>query len=164
MPLREAVTLMHEQQVGSIVVVDEHKAPLGIFTLRDLRQVVADGSGRPRPSHRAAHDPGAVLSFAPTTAPSTRAIAMTERHIAHVCLVKDQRLCGVVSERDLFSLQRVDLVHLARTIRSAARVEQPGDHCAARSANWSTACSPTAPLRPRSPTSSPCSTTTPCAG
>ena len=48
---------------------------------------------------------------------------MTERHIAHVCLVKDQRLCGVVSERDLFSLQRVDLVHLARTIRNAQKVE-----------------------------------------
>jgi CBS domain-containing protein len=29
----------------------------------------------------------------------------------------------VVSERDLFSLQRVDLVHLARTIRHAGRVE-----------------------------------------
>ncbi|BCQ65356.1 hypothetical protein PBOI14_71060 [Pseudomonas sp. Boi14] len=28
-PLREAVALMHEQQVGSIVVVDERKAPLG---------------------------------------------------------------------------------------------------------------------------------------
>ena len=39
-----AVTLMHEQQVGSIVIVDAHKAPLGIFTLRDLRQVVADGT------------------------------------------------------------------------------------------------------------------------
>ena len=33
------------------------------------------------------------------------AIAMTERHIAHVCLVESGRLCGVVSERDLFSLQ-----------------------------------------------------------
>ena len=51
------------------------------------------------------------------------AIAMTERHIAHVCLVKNQRLCGVVSERDLFSLQRVDLVHLARTIRHAPKLE-----------------------------------------
>jgi CBS domain-containing protein len=29
----------------------------------------------------------------------------------------------VVSERDLFSLQRVDLVHLARTIRTAPRIE-----------------------------------------
>ncbi|MFL6533862.1 MAG: CBS domain-containing protein, partial [Pseudomonas sp.] len=44
-PLREAVKLMHEQQVGSIIVVNEQKAPVGIFTLRDLRQVVADGSG-----------------------------------------------------------------------------------------------------------------------
>lgn len=44
-PLREAVKLMHEQQVGSIVAVDEHKAPLGIFTLRDLRHVVAEGIG-----------------------------------------------------------------------------------------------------------------------
>ena len=51
------------------------------------------------------------------------ALAMTERHIAHVCLVEHGRLVGVVSERDLFSLQRVDLVHLARTIRHAARVD-----------------------------------------
>ena len=39
--LREAVRLMHEQQVGSIVVVDPQRYPIGIFTLRDLRQVVA---------------------------------------------------------------------------------------------------------------------------
>lgn len=48
---------------------------------------------------------------------------MTERHIAHVCLVEHEKLCGVISERDLFSLQRVDLVHLARTIRHAGKVE-----------------------------------------
>lgn len=42
-PLREAVRLMHEQHVGSIVIVDPAERPLGIFTLRDLRRVVADG-------------------------------------------------------------------------------------------------------------------------
>jgi CBS domain-containing protein len=41
-PLREAVKLMHEQQVGSIVIIDPQQAPLGIFTLRDLREAVAD--------------------------------------------------------------------------------------------------------------------------
>jgi CBS domain-containing protein len=50
-------------------------------------------------------------------------MAMTERHIAHVCLVENGRLCGVISERDLFSLQRVDLVHLARSIRHAGKLE-----------------------------------------
>lgn len=121
-PLREAVTLMHEQQVGSIVIVDEHKAPLGIFTLRDLRQVVADGNSD---FSRAieGHMTQAPFFLTPDHSAFDAAIAMTERHIAHVCLVKEQRLCGVVSERDLFSLQRVDLVHLARTIRNAPRVD-----------------------------------------
>ena len=121
--LREAVRLMHEQQVGSIVIVDEHKAPLGIFTLRDLRQVVADGTGD-FSQGIAGHMTQAPFFLSPDHSAFDAAIAMTERHIAHVCLVQDQRLCGVVSERDLFSLQRVDLVHLARTIRNASRVEQ----------------------------------------
>ncbi|MDQ0652067.1 putative nucleotidyltransferase substrate binding domain-containing protein [Pseudomonas cedrina] len=121
-PLREAVTLMHEQQVGSIVIIDEHKAPLGIFTLRDLRQVVADGTDDFSQGIEG-HMTQAPFFLTPDHSAFDAAIAMTERHIAHVCLVKDQRLCGVVSERDLFSLQRVDLVHLARTIRNAPRVD-----------------------------------------
>jgi CBS domain-containing protein len=153
---------MHEQQVGSIVVVDAQKAPLGIFTLRDLRQVVANGTNDFNETIER-HMTHAPFFLSPDHSAFDAAIAMTERHIAHVCLVKNQRLCGVVSERDLFSLQRVDLVHLARTIRSAQRVET-WSPCAARSANWWSACWPTARLRPRSPTSSPCSTTTPCAG
>ncbi len=121
-PLREAVSLMHEQQVGSIVVVNEAKAPVGIFTLRDLRQVVADGvQDFSQPIDR--HMTQAPFALSPDHSAFDAAIAMTERHIAHVCLVKEQRLCGVVSERDLFSLQRVDLVHLARTIRSAPRLD-----------------------------------------
>ncbi|MBD8237808.1 putative nucleotidyltransferase substrate binding domain-containing protein [Pseudomonas fluorescens] len=121
-PLREAVTLMHEQQVGSIVIVDAHQAPLGIFTLRDLRHVVADGTSNFSQAIDS-HMTQAPFFLTPDHSAFDAAIAMTERHIAHVCLVKDQRLCGVVSERDLFSLQRVDLVHLARTIRNAPRVE-----------------------------------------
>ncbi|WP_343047603.1 putative nucleotidyltransferase substrate binding domain-containing protein [Pseudomonas akapageensis] len=121
-PLREAVKLMHEQQVGSIVIVDEHKTPLGIFTLRDLRQVVADASADfSDPIGR--HMTQSPFALSPDATAFDAAIAMTERHIAHVCLIKERRLCGVVSERDLFSLQRVDLVHLARTIRHASRIE-----------------------------------------
>lgn len=121
--LREAVALMHEQQVGSIVVVDTERFPSGIFTLRDLRQVVADSAcDFNQPIHQ--HMIQQPFYLSPEASAFDAAVAMTERHIAHVCLVKDRRLCGVVSERDLFSLQRVDLVHLARTIRNAGRLEQ----------------------------------------
>ncbi|WP_263143772.1 putative nucleotidyltransferase substrate binding domain-containing protein [Pseudomonas sp. RIT-PI-AD] len=126
LPLREAVRLMHEQQVGSIVVVSPEQRPLGIFTLRDLRGLVADpttdiGAELARPIADAMTQ--APYHLGPQATAFDAAIAMTERHIAHVCLVADERLLGVVSERDLFSLQRVDLVHLARTIRHAGRVE-----------------------------------------
>ncbi len=121
-PLRDAVRLMHEQQVGSIVVVDPQRYPTGIFTLRDLRQVVAavDADlGAPIARHMTAQP----FYLSPQASAFDAAMAMTERHIAHVCLVENRRLCGVVSERDLFSLQRVDLVHLARTIRHAPRLD-----------------------------------------
>ena len=121
-PLREAVRLMHEQQVGSIVVVDAQRYPTGIFTLRDLRQVVAAADaelGAPIARHMTAKP----FYLSPQASAFDAAMAMTERHIAHVCLVENGRLCGVVSERDLFSLQRVDLVHLARTIRHAPRLD-----------------------------------------
>ncbi|WP_394561299.1 DUF294 nucleotidyltransferase-like domain-containing protein [Aquipseudomonas alcaligenes] len=120
-PLREAVRRMHEQHVGSIVIVDEQARPEGIFTLRDLRRVVADGESLEQPisalmTQRPFHLPPQASAF-------DAALAMTERHIAHVCLVEHGRLVGVVSERDLFALQRVDLVHLARTIRQAPRID-----------------------------------------
>lgn len=120
-PLREAVRRMHEQHVGSIVIVDQGDRPQGIFTLRDLRRVVADGESLEQPIHALMTQRPFHLS--PGASAFDAALAMTERHIAHVCLVEDSRLVGVVSERDLFSLQRVDLVHLARTIRHAGRIE-----------------------------------------
>ncbi|MEZ0199464.1 CBS domain-containing protein, partial [Pseudomonas qingdaonensis] len=93
-----------------------------IFTLRDLRQVVATvdadlGAAIDR------HMTAKPFYLPPQASAFDAAMAMTERHIAHVCLVENGRLCGVVSERDLFSLQRVDLVHLARTIRHAPRLD-----------------------------------------
>lgn len=120
-PLREAVRRMHEQHIGSMVVVDAKLRPQGIFTLRDLRRVVADGESLEQPI--AALMTQHPFHLPPSASAFDAALAMTERHIAHVCLVDNERLVGVISERDLFSLQRVDLVHLARTIRQAPRLD-----------------------------------------
>ncbi len=120
--LQNAVRLMHDVQVGSIVIAEDDMHPLGIFTLRDLRKTIAkDDTDLQQPISQLMtpnpfHLPSRASAF-------DAAIAMTERHIAHICLVDKGRLCGVVSERDLFSLQRIDLVHLARTIRHAGSIE-----------------------------------------
>jgi len=122
LPLNEAVELMQIANVGSIVIVDDEQHPLGIFTLRDLRRVVGTQLGELTSPISAfmTHEP---FYLPPGATAFDAAIAMTERHIGHVCVVKDGLLCGVISEHDLFSLQRVDLVHLAQTILHADRVE-----------------------------------------
>jgi CBS domain-containing protein len=119
--VRAAVRLMYEASVGSIVIVDERQKPVGIFTLRDLRRIIATADTDMDEAI------GKVMTASPFSLPSSAsafdaAIAMTGQHIAHICVVDRERLVGVVSERDLFSLQKVDLVHLARTIRQASRV------------------------------------------
>ncbi len=119
--LRQAVQVMNEHHVGSLIMVDEQAYPIGIFTLRDLREEIANGSGDlAQPLDQLmVRDP---FHLPPSASAFDAALAMTQRHIAHVCVVDDKRLVGVISERDLFSLQRVDLVHLARTISSATSV------------------------------------------
>ena len=121
-PLNEAVSLMNEHNVGSIVITDEEQHPRGIFTLRDLRRAIGTGvTDLSLPiSQFMTADP---FHLPPHATAFDAAIAMTERHIAHVCVVENGLLCGVISERDLFSLQRVDLVHLAQTISHADAVE-----------------------------------------
>lgn len=119
LPLQQAVQLMHEHAIGSLAIVDPQALPLGIFTLRDLRRVIADPhtSLLAPISNFMTPNP---FSLRPSASAFDAALAMTERHIAHVLLVENNKLAGVISERDLFALQRVDLVHLARTIRHAS--------------------------------------------
>ncbi|KHL67793.1 putative signal-transduction protein [Pseudomonas flexibilis] len=126
MPLRDAVRLMHEQNVGSIIAVDDQHSPVGIFTLRDLRRVIAAASASLEHPLRDMMTPN-PFHLPPSATAFDAAMAMTERHIAHVCVVENDRLVGVLSERDLFSLQRIDLVHLARTLRHADSVQALAD-------------------------------------
>ncbi|MCG2581978.1 MAG: DUF294 nucleotidyltransferase-like domain-containing protein [Marinobacter sp.] len=122
LPVRKAVARMHENNVGSIVITDDERHPVGIFTLRDLRTMVAEEKG-------SLDTPvGQVMTKRPICLTShadafEAAMLMAEYHFAHLCVVDEEhRLIGVVSERDLFSLQRVDLVNLARTIGTATHL------------------------------------------
>jgi CBS domain-containing protein len=118
--VREAVSAMQGHKVGSVVCVDPAGAPVGIFTTHDL--LGASAAGRD----------AAMLSEVMTPAPFAlpghalayeAALAMTSLGIRHVLVVDDGVLTGVVSERDLFSLQRLGLAELTTQIRLAASQE-----------------------------------------
>ncbi|MCK0164701.1 putative nucleotidyltransferase substrate binding domain-containing protein [Marinobacter sp. S6332] len=122
LPVRKAVARMHENSVGSIVITDDGRHPIGIFTLRDLRTMIAEETC-------SLDEPvGQIMTKNPCCLPVhadafDAAMLMAEHHFAHLCVVDEhKRLIGMVSERDLFSLQRVDLVNLARTIGTATHL------------------------------------------
>jgi CBS domain-containing protein len=118
--MREAATLMRTHGVGSVVVVDAAGAPVGVFTTHDLVAAVAEG--------RDALPVSAAMTASPFSLPGhamayEAALAMVSMGIRHVLVVDDGRLAGVVSERDLFSLQRLGLAEITTEIRLAASVE-----------------------------------------
>jgi CBS domain-containing protein len=117
--VREAVAIMHERGVGSVVVVDSDFRPVGLFSERDLVAAVARGLDTSSVAE--------LMTRAPLALPAhafayEAALAMIGNRIRHVLVTDDARLIGVLSERDLFSLQRLGLGELTTEIRLAGEV------------------------------------------
>ncbi|HSA88519.1 MAG TPA: DUF294 nucleotidyltransferase-like domain-containing protein [Burkholderiales bacterium] len=115
-----AVRVMQENDVGSVIVVDGLSRPRGIFTSRDLTQVAAAG-GLERPV--AGFMSRDLVRLPPQAFAYEAALQMTERRIRHILVMEGERLLGVVSERDLFALQRLGLGELTMEIRLADRID-----------------------------------------
>jgi CBS domain-containing protein len=120
--LREAVERMHRERVGSIFVIDERSAPIGVFTLHDLlARVAAKDFSLESPLETVMTPNPATLPVHATAYEAM--LLMAGRGIGHVGIVDGERLTGVISERDLFALQRVGLVHLTRAMTRAPDIE-----------------------------------------
>ena len=116
--LHEALSQMDRERVGSMIVTDASMRPLGVFTLHDLlSRVTLPGIPLDTPISTVM-TPG-PLALSPTAYAFEAAILMTSHGFGHVCIVERGRLKGVVSERDLFALQRVGLANLSRSIHRA---------------------------------------------
>lgn len=122
-PIQRAVEIMGEHKTGSVVAVNGDGAPIGLMTQSDVvRRVVL---GRV-PLEQPLTD---VMSHRPATLPETATaydaiFAMASRGIRHLLLVDQAgRLSGVISERDLFALQRVGVGQVRRAIESAEDIE-----------------------------------------
>lgn len=117
-PIRIVLQMMQTHGIGSMIVVDAERVPIGIFTQPDLLQRVALGGkdlSEPISSVMTTH-PVVLDGEAPIYA---AAVTMARHGIRHIILVSDGKLAGVLSERDLFAMQRVSLRRAAEAIRGA---------------------------------------------
>jgi len=122
-PIAAALQMMRAERVATIAVVDATAHPVGIFTLRDLRdRVVLDGVPLTAPIETAMTPRARALDALAT---AQDALTLMAEHGWHQVLVtRAGRLIGVVSERDLFALQRVSMRNVLTAIDSAASVDE----------------------------------------
>ncbi|MDP3754557.1 DUF294 nucleotidyltransferase-like domain-containing protein [Polaromonas sp.] len=121
-PLREALSRMHQQRIGSMLVADEAGRPLGILTRYDiLGRVTLAALPLDTPISQAMVQPVLTLSHEHTALDA--ALLMSKHGIRHVPVTRGGVAVGVVSERDLFAMQRLSLKQVSTSIRSAADVE-----------------------------------------
>jgi CBS domain-containing protein len=125
-PVAEVVRTMHAERIGSMVVVDAKRMPLGIFTVPDvLARVTLPQLAMDTPVGKLmTPDPVRLEEEAPLV---EAALAMARHGIRHVVVTRDGRLSGVISERDLFALQRASLGRVSERVRGAHTLAQLAD-------------------------------------
>lgn len=120
--VRQVLNIMKEQRIGSMVAADGEGRPLGIVTLHDvLDRIAIPQIDLDQPVINVM---STQLSSLPPQALAHEAALMMAKHgFRHVLIVENERLVGLVSEKDLFALQRVGLRQIGSTIRHAENVD-----------------------------------------
>lgn len=119
--VREAVQLMSEHRVGSIIVVEpESGRPIGIFTLRDLLHRVAARSGDLDQLVMSVMS-GSNLQMLNWRSTVYQAAMVMARHGIHHVIVVDAagKLKGIVSQEDIYEMQSGGGKAISGAIRSA---------------------------------------------
>ncbi len=129
--VREVLQLLETEQIGSVIIGNGQ----GIFTRQDvIGRVVLAEVELDTPISQLMSQPLITLD---AQAPVAEAVLTMAAHgIRHLALLDQQVLVGVVTERDLFSLQRQGMGHLSDEIRRAHSVAELA-RCAAGIREWS---------------------------
>ncbi|MBV1775041.1 CBS domain-containing protein [Burkholderiaceae bacterium DAT-1] len=116
-PLLTALQQMQAARIGSILIVDGQGIAHGIYTLQDLLRTVLSQADLNAPISQYMNSP--LISLSPDALATDAALSMAQHRIRHIPVIEQGRLLGMVSERDLFGLQRVSLGSIERQLEQA---------------------------------------------
>lgn len=129
-PVQQALRVMSERRIGSVLVLGPQGELQGIFTRHDvLERVALPGADTQQPLAAVMTQPVHALTTSDTV--HDAAVLMSRHRIRHVPVLRDGRVVGMVSERDVFALHRLSVRHVGQTI-AAARSLPEFQHAAAQ--------------------------------
>jgi CBS domain-containing protein len=106
--IRHAASMMSERNVGSILIVDEDRRPIGIVTDSDLRSKVV-GKGRDVSGLISEIMSSPVLTIDEQTTLSSMIATVMKKHLHHFAVTEDGTshtpVVGIVSEHDILKTQ-----------------------------------------------------------
>ena len=121
--LHEALTLIHEKKVGSILIVKDKHTILGILTRYDvLSRVTLSNLDLSTPISAVMSRDVKTLTVDDTA--EKAGLLMSRFNIRHLPVLDRGELVGIISERDLFSLQRLSLNSIGSAIRGTDELAQ----------------------------------------
>lgn len=125
--IREAAVMMRDKNIGSIIITDDKKFPVGILTDKDLSNKVATGIiGINSQVSEIMSSP--VITESPKITIADLQINMLQNKIHHICITEDgtnkSKLLGIVSEHDLLVSHGNDPAVLIKEIRRANSGEE----------------------------------------
>jgi CBS domain-containing protein len=120
--LREALIIMDEMRIGSILVIDESKRLQGILTRHDLlkRVVLAEKDLSVAISEVMTSD---IKTLEASDTVEMAGHLMMQASIRHLPIVKNAQVIGLISERDLFSFQRFSVSNISAAIHGAKNIQ-----------------------------------------
>ncbi len=117
-PVEQALQLMHARRLGSVPVVGQGGEVLGILTRYDvLGRITLPRLPLDTPIEAVMTRP--VRTLTTDDAAVDAALLMSQHGIRHVPVTEGGRLVGIVSERDLFAIQRLSLKQFGTGIQGA---------------------------------------------
>ena len=97
----DAASVLHDNRISSVVIVDDAGGVAGIVTERDLVNVVADGLD-PAATVLSGHMTTDLTTVDPRDDIADAAATMAEHGIRHLPVLSGGKLAGILSIRDLW--------------------------------------------------------------
>lgn len=118
--LKDAVALLDEENIASLVVTEPNGRPVGLLTERDIVRTLARRGAEAlgEPVHLSMRTPPPMCSLDDTVSSVMR--AMTDRRFRHAVVMHDGRMAGVVSIGDLVKVRLEDAEIEGRVLRERA--------------------------------------------
>jgi CBS domain-containing protein len=126
--IREAAKIMSIFRVGSILVTDAQKKPLGIITDSDFRKKVVsvETDIKQQPVTEIMSSP--VKTIKPNLSISEMVLLMLSQRVGHFCITEDgtdqSPAIGVVSQRDILIAQGNNPIVLTKQIMQSVNAQQ----------------------------------------